>query len=594
MEMSRTAKRWMEYWTRGRYEFGKCNCKECETHDGKIDSENTPSKNLRIALKEIYGDDFVPGAFDPRRNFISRDCEARNLKGGSKEQYALVFQMCMVRRNMNEEVDASFTVCNDCGRKHDPAESVQLTEDRVVCDSCFRQYYHTCDICGEIRNRNRATRYSKSQKKDKWTSSRSHRKEDEGWMCEHCYNDKFKACAGCSMPVDKDHWNNVSLPMGYTGDVQRVDVMVSKDPVLYDYDTCHFSYTKNSFRRTIETPYRVMCNTCTKKMIIPCPRCGNDAYKHNMEEVHWNGDPTWLCSHCAADLVIIKRYDYTCAPKFSVVKGERETPNCLYYGTEVEMEYPVEYGSDRNGDRIAINTSSKEAAAEELLDWWGNDEIYLKADGSLENGFEVVTHPFTWSHYLKNRDKWSDFLLYAQTVGLTAPQSTGLHIHMSKDAFTYLHLYKFVDFFYKTTTRSLMLGIAERSNNRFARFDKNDRENLVKVSKDKKNSSCNRYSAINLMGGLEEEGYGNHPAKTVEARIFKGTLEPYSFHKNFEFLQSLYEFAACHTPKEMRVKKYLQYLISKKNSFRFITDFIKTNRNLNHSYNCIRPMMRGV
>jgi len=156
-----------------------------------------------------------------------------------------------------------------------------------------------------------------------------------------------------------------------------------------------------------------------------------------------------------------------------------------------------------------------------------------------------------------------------------------------------MHLYKFVDFFYKRNSRYLVNAIAERISRTFARFDSSDHSHLAELSKEKRNYSSSRYSAINLMGGCGPD-YGNHPAKTVEVRIFKGTLEPYAFHKNFEFLQALYEFSNTHTPKEMRIKKFMEYVFDKKKSFKLLADFISTSKSLKNSYNCIRPLIRGV
>jgi len=393
------------------------------------------------------------------------------------------------------------------------------------------------------------------------------------------------------MPVTKKQWVNISMAMGhFDEEIERV--FLNEKP-KYNFDTGQYSYSNMVLHVTKMMPHRVMCKRCAKSQIIKCKRCNNDTAKIRLVRTLWKGDLHWLCPQCKEDLVIIKRYDYTIKPKFTVIKHEPVKKNNLYYGTEVEVEYPVNSTEETPISEIG----------QQVLDWWGNNEIYLKRDGSLENGFEVVTHPFSWSYYKKNVNKWSDFLMYMQTIGLTADyprdedpnnrSTCGLHIHMSKDAFTYMHLYKFVDFFYKRSSRFLIHNIAQRDSIHFARFNRQDYERLVKLSKEKKNVSSSRYSAINLMGGCGLD-YGNHPAKTVEARVFKATLEPFIFHKNFEFLNSLYEFTATHTPKEMRVKAYLEYLFNKKKTYKLLYNFIVNSEQLKTAYNCIRPLMRGV
>ena len=60
---------------------------------------------------------------------------------------------------------------------------------------------------------------------------------------------------------------------------------------------------------------------------------------------------------------------------------------------------------------------------------------------------------------------------------------------------------------------------------------KEDFDEAVLVAKDKKNRKADHYATINL-----NSTNGREAAKTIEFRMFQGTLEPLFFHKNLEFV----------------------------------------------------------
>ena len=72
----------------------------------------------------------------------------------------------------------------------------------------------------------------------------------------------------------------------------------------------------------------------------------------------------------------------------------------------------------------------------------GQPPLYCKHDGSLDDGFEPVTHPMSLSYH-RTEMPWEALLREAVRMGYLSHQSgtCGLHIHVSREAFgdTYAH-----------------------------------------------------------------------------------------------------------------------------------------------------------
>ena len=74
------------------------------------------------------------------------------------------------------------------------------------------------------------------------------------------------------------------------------------------------------------------------------------------------------------------------------------------------------------------------AAVMKTLFYVNDDEhIYIKYDGSLDDGFEIVSHPATLNYHL-NDFPWEDILHYAVQMGYRSHQTStcGLHIHVNR------------------------------------------------------------------------------------------------------------------------------------------------------------------
>ena len=127
-----------------------------------------------------------------------------------------------------------------------------------------------------------------------------------------------------------------------------------------------------------------LCEHCYDRYYINCVRCGE--LLHNDEAYYDRNDPDEeepLCHACYARTAgdqPIQDYCYKPEPVF-YGDGPR------FFGVELEIDGAGEYGSNaRKLLKIAND---------------GEERIYCKHDGSLEEGFEIVTHPMSLHYQLR-------------------------------------------------------------------------------------------------------------------------------------------------------------------------------------------------
>src|SRR5699024_5639288 len=94
----------------------------------------------------------------------------------------------------------------------------------------------------------------------------------------------------------------------------------------------------------------------------------------------------------------------------------------LYMGVELEID---EGGEDEDSAEEIYYIANRTA-----------DHLYMKHDGSLDNGFELVSHPMTLNYH-KGKMPWRDILRKAINLHYRSHQAEtcGLHIHVNKHAF---------------------------------------------------------------------------------------------------------------------------------------------------------------
>jgi hypothetical protein len=242
----------------------------------------------------------------------------------------------------------------------------------------------------------------------------------------------------------------------------------------------------------------------------------------------------------------IENYSYKPYPKYFITNNESFKDSPLFMGIELEIEN--EKCSIKNGEMSNILDDS---------------HLYFKTDGSLSDGFEIVTHPLTFEWIKENKSKFSEMLHSCKDNGFRSYDSTtcGMHIHLSKKNFGAWHLYRFLKFFQEN--KEFIIAISQRKIDnlkRWANLEDETNDTLIYKAK-RKDGNNSRYVAINLCN-----------SQTIELRIFRGTLNENSFFKNIEFAHSLYVFSRDYT--EMNIANYKKF-ISDNSEYSHLSKFIK-------------------
>jgi hypothetical protein len=107
----------------------------------------------------------------------------------------------------------------------------------------------------------------------------------------------------------------------------------------------------------------------------------------------------------------------------------------------------------------------------------------------------------------------------------------GMHIHVSRSAFSPSHLYKFMKF--QSSNDTICSEFAGRDYNSFARWDNESMEKIRLNTKEYLNGAAyaERYSAINVT-----------PRNTIELRYFRSNITKEGILRNAQWVNAIYEY----------------------------------------------------
>lgn len=351
-------------------------------------------------------------------------------------------------------------------------------------------------------------------------------KEHEGsYYCQDCFNKDFFVCEICSETFTNDDCYEQGGNC-YCRDCFRENFFTCENcRETFHNDNCH-SHDSSYY-----------CYDCFHENFTRCVSCGDTV--SNDYIVYHEPSGNDYCEGCypgeeEGNAQNLHDYSYKPMPRFLKSVSEKTGRNTCFFGIELEVE---------------TKENSFDAYAFE------NDWFYFKSDSSLDDGFELVTHPFTYDFYKSTlKAEFVEILKTFINAGYESftPGTCGIHIHMSKSAFTTIHLYKFLKFFYENLNFIHLISQRnENSNSAHCSWGKNKEQVYPKdcccLAKEKR--GYQRYTAVNLQN-----------PDTIEVRIFRGTLFAPSFHKNIEFLRSLFLFTEKTGIKNITVSNYIKYV----------------------------------
>lgn len=280
----------------------------------------------------------------------------------------------------------------------------------------------------------------------------------------------------------------------------------------------------------------MLCRHCYEYSYTRCEGCG--CIVSNDEANYVDGDDYPYCDECYRKIEEepIKSYGYKPEPIFY---GSGN----LFYGVELEI--------DKGGERGDY--------AEEILNTANahNLHLYAKHDGSIDDGFELVSHPMTLEYHT-NTMNWSNVMDMALSLDYRShqTQTCGLHIHVNRKAFGN-------DYDTQEDSISRIVHFVEMHWNELLKFSRRTEANMNRWAsrygisttakdtyKNAKAKHCGRYVAINL------ENYS-----TIEFRIFRGTLRYKTFLATLQLVDEICNLAIKLSDRELEGMSWSDFVI---------------------------------
>lgn len=374
--------------------------------------------------------------------------------------------------------DEEIKPCADCGQL-----LVESQLDRGYCSNCIDNHLITCSDCGEV---------TVNPDDDNFVEY------NQSWYCRNCFDQSFCTCANCNDIITQDDSRYCETCeqtlCSSCLDLNHITCIDCGETICQRNELSYTTYNNG-----------IICESCLQNGYHKCSDCG-DLFPDGMLCYNEN-DECDYCESCA-ERHNTSRYihDYGYKP-YAQYHGEQGP----FIGIELEVE--------SKGDTYC------DEEAEYLVDHYSDNEnlFYIKSDGSLDNGMEIVSHPCIIEFH-KSQFPWSNVLSHLRDSGFKShdTKTCGLHLHLSRASLTKSEQIKLGIFVNMQIENMEVLG--RRKNNSYAKFKDLSKNGL-------------KYAAENDEGRYEALNWNN--SRTVEFRFPKGTLKIETLLATIELVDSL-------------------------------------------------------
>ena len=414
-------------------------------------------------------------------------------------------------------------VCSVCGKEE---VRVYDVDGRKLCADCLeKEGYGICDDCGEVVALDDMT----------ITSYGDH-------VCPDCLENNYVMCDDCGEYVLPHDTREV-----HTGSRSWETIVVCEDCLdkdnYYCCDDCGEWYDADSYgcEPTETDRYYHVCPDCISDHYFYCENCGE---YHNDDDAVWDDafdEP--VCRDCYNSMVVdnkhIHAYGYKPIPKPRTHTSRPDSCNDID-----ELLFGIELEADKG------NRWERDDAIEEIGEC--TDDVYMKSDSSLTNGYEIVTHPATLDYHMFDLP-WREICEISKKHGFKShdARTCGLHIHVGRYQLgndwrerynTIANCLLLVDRFWDT-----LVVFSRRKEHQLDHYAARPQIIPYRVTdndddiREKLWAADNhwRYQALNLDND-----------NTIEFRLFNGTLKRDTIIATIQFTWNLCMFAKTHTLRE--------------------------------------------
>ena len=362
----------------------------------------------------------------------------------------------------------------------------------------------------------------------------------------------------CSAPADSEHFE--SLP----------DDLIEKYSKVFALPSLVCTSCGNKFYREQLSPFdgELLCPSCLSNQTVYCSCCDRRIWTD--DNVGTDAQP--LCQDCFDDHfercttcnALIRRGDTFfrgdepyCQDCYHSV-CDRDAIHDYYY-----KPTPIFYGDDNRffGVELEIDGAGEDSDnAAEILHIANAEQpmAYCKHDGSLDEGFEIVTHPMTLDFHLHGMP-WERIVEEAKKLGDTSHQAgtCGLHVHVNRTAFGNTEsaqdaaIARVLFFFEKFWDELLKFSRRTQGqlNQWAARYGYKDQPKEI-LDHAKSGRHAGRYTAVNLTN-----------ADTVEFRMFRGTLKHNTLIATLELLDCIIDAAIYLTDDDLKAMSWSSFML---------------------------------
>ena len=302
------------------------------------------------------------------------------------------------------------------------------------------------------------------------------------------------------------------------------------------------------------------CEECFYDNNGYCADCGEIC---SIDELRYDEDDDCdYCDHCDQNNSSLGIHDYTFTPtlyEWYMSPQKKIDSRRLSDKSElVAFELETEFDHD-------LNMREKKNIVSKIHNMGHGRLFYCKADcsigaGNREDGTEIVSHPMTYDAFKKMDLK--KLLNLRGNLKSYDTSNCGIHVHINRASLSPLNQYKLVSFINHFKGFSFRISQRKKSRlNEWAKFNNYIADDLKASIVRRWVTNGKKITDLNRLDQYKEYTLGRKPratnllhSKTIEIRIFKGTLIEESFRKNIEFVKSIADWC-----KSSDLNNYLQF-----------------------------------
>ncbi len=313
-----------------------------------------------------------------------------------------------------------------------------------------------------------------------------------------------------------------------------------------------------------------------------------DAIRQVFDMDYGGGYAVRFCDHCGNCYDRDNGYSDVCAncyvdddedesdegadPRYNI--GEYHSSK--RYLTHIPSEYDLQRPALNLGLELEIevddNDSDCESAAEDIrnaLNTRVPSYCCTERDGSLKNGFEVVTG---WTGLDVHERALSVFKKRFRGTFSHDTATCGLHVHIDRTDASTLHLHRILTFIHAPGNEALIRAVARRYNEGYCKvMDKSDnKKRLASTINDYKGaySRLEKRHLFNierdsLSGAGRYEAVNIENTRTLEFRLFRGTLVFETMMACLEFTRATWLFCRDTADTRLTKEEFLRFIQQK-------------------------------